>query len=303
MWPYLIHDSSCGCTTCTPSTNLCYSGPNLPNTGIQNNDTLSLALQKIDNLITTGGGGGTQDLQSVLTLGGTGLFPTYEVIFSDGVSMLGQIDSVTSSNQSAVVVQSSTAYLNNQYEGKYVTISAVFGDFSVSQGNSSFTTNIQIDQAVVNTTLFFPAKTIEGTYTIATTDDINFQTVVNNGSIATVNYSGFFAIQLDGTPNTLTSVSPFGVSVSSSGNTVYYNSTSISYKGKLNYFPNKLHNGGYTIITTPSSSYTVSTLPTGQLNDIAVVTDAVAPTYLGVLTGGGSVVTPVWHNGTIWVAR
>ena len=51
MWPYLIHDSSCGCVTCTPSTNLCYAGPNLPNTGIQNNDTLSLALQKIDAAI------------------------------------------------------------------------------------------------------------------------------------------------------------------------------------------------------------------------------------------------------------
>jgi hypothetical protein len=49
--------------------------------------------------------------------------------------------------------------------------------------------------------------------------------------------------------------------------------------------------------------YTVSTLPTGVLNDMATVSDAIAPTYLGALTGGGSVVCPVWHNGTNWVSR
>jgi len=35
----------------------------------------------------------------------------------------------------------------------------------------------------------------------------------------------------------------------------------------------------------------------------AYVTDAVAPTYLGALTGGGTVVTPVFYNGTAWVAH
>lgn len=49
--------------------------------------------------------------------------------------------------------------------------------------------------------------------------------------------------------------------------------------------------------------YTVSTLPTGTQGDTAVVTDATAPTYLGALTGGGSVVCPVIHNGTIWISH
>ena len=40
-----------------------------------------------------------------------------------------------------------------------------------------------------------------------------------------------------------------------------------------------------------------------EINDMAIVTDATAPTYLGALIRGGAVVTPVWHNGTIWVAR
>lgn len=52
-----------------------------------------------------------------------------------------------------------------------------------------------------------------------------------------------------------------------------------------------------------STSYTVATLPTGVLGDTAFITDAVAPTYLGALTGGGSVACPVFHNGTNWVSH
>jgi hypothetical protein len=48
--------------------------------------------------------------------------------------------------------------------------------------------------------------------------------------------------------------------------------------------------------------YTVATLPAGTQGDTAYVTDAVAPTYLGPLVGGGAVVTPVFYNGTAWVA-
>jgi len=50
-------------------------------------------------------------------------------------------------------------------------------------------------------------------------------------------------------------------------------------------------------------SYTVATLPTGTLGDEACVTDAVLPVYLGALTGGGSVVCPVFFNGSIWVSH
>jgi len=53
--------------------------------------------------------------------------------------------------------------------------------------------------------------------------------------------------------------------------------------------------------------YTVATLPTTPPNaaagNWAYVTDATSPTYLGTLTGGGSVVCPVFYNGTSWVAH
>jgi len=50
-------------------------------------------------------------------------------------------------------------------------------------------------------------------------------------------------------------------------------------------------------------NYTVATLPAGTQGDTAFVTDATAPTYLGTLTGGGSVVCPVFYNGTAWVSH
>ena len=54
--------------------------------------------------------------------------------------------------------------------------------------------------------------------------------------------------------------------------------------------------------TIDSNVYTVATLPTGNVGMRAAVSDAVAPTFLGALTGGGTVKTPVFHNGTAWVA-
>ena len=55
---------------------------------------------------------------------------------------------------------------------------------------------------------------------------------------------------------------------------------------------------------TQLKGYTVSTLPAaGIVGRIAYVTDAVTPTYLGALTGGGSVKCPVFDNGTSWVSH
>lgn len=51
------------------------------------------------------------------------------------------------------------------------------------------------------------------------------------------------------------------------------------------------------------AGFTVATLPAGTLGDMVYVTDAVAPTYNGALTGGGTVKVPVFHNGTAWVSH
>ncbi len=55
--------------------------------------------------------------------------------------------------------------------------------------------------------------------------------------------------------------------------------------------------------TISAGGYTVATLPAaGTKGRMAYVTDATAPTYLGALTGGGTVNTPVFDNGTAWVS-
>jgi len=50
-------------------------------------------------------------------------------------------------------------------------------------------------------------------------------------------------------------------------------------------------------------NYTVATLPTGTQGDTAFVTDALAPSYLVTVMGGGAVVTAVFFNGTSWVSH
>lgn len=49
-------------------------------------------------------------------------------------------------------------------------------------------------------------------------------------------------------------------------------------------------------------NYTVATLPAGTAGDIAYVTDALLPSYLTTIAGGGAVVTPVFYDGTNWKA-
>jgi len=50
------------------------------------------------------------------------------------------------------------------------------------------------------------------------------------------------------------------------------------------------------------TGFTVATLPAGTIGMRTYVTDALAPTFLGILVGGGAVKAPAFYNGTAWVA-
>ena len=54
--------------------------------------------------------------------------------------------------------------------------------------------------------------------------------------------------------------------------------------------------------TIKLTCYTVATLPAGAQGMMSCVTDALAPTFLGSLTGGSTTYTPVTYNGTAWVS-
>lgn len=49
--------------------------------------------------------------------------------------------------------------------------------------------------------------------------------------------------------------------------------------------------------------YTVAGLPTGAVGDTAYVTDALSPTFLAILVGGGAITTTAFFNGANWVAQ
>ena len=53
--------------------------------------------------------------------------------------------------------------------------------------------------------------------------------------------------------------------------------------------------------TVRLKGYTVATLPSGIQGDTAFVTDALGPTFLAPVVGGGAVVTTVFYDGTNWV--
>jgi len=55
--------------------------------------------------------------------------------------------------------------------------------------------------------------------------------------------------------------------------------------------------------TVRLKGYTVATLPAGTVGDTAYVTNALSPTFLTVLVGGGTVTTTCFFNGTNWVAQ
>jgi len=75
------------------------------------------------------------------------------------------------------------------------------------------------------------------------------------------------------------------------------NQSSVSHDGKIT------ANGFISNGIISLKNYTVTTLPTGTQGDTAYVTDALAPTYMTTVVGGGAVVTPVFYNGTNWVAH
>ena len=55
------------------------------------------------------------------------------------------------------------------------------------------------------------------------------------------------------------------------------------------------------IATIKMGVYTVATLPAGVAGKRCCVSDALSPTFLSIVAGGGTVFSPVVHNGTNWV--
>jgi hypothetical protein len=171
---------------------------------------------------------------------------------------------------------SNTSGTNNTSIGYGASYSNTDGGANTSVGTSSLFGNAS---GVSNTSIGFAA----GNY-------YNVNSILTNPSHSTFIGASTKALADNGTNETVIGNEALG----NGSNTVTLGNDFVikTYlKGKI------ITNG-----TIRLKSYTVATLPTGTEGDTAYVTDATAPTYLGTLTGGGTIKTPVFYNGTNWVS-
>ena len=146
----------------------------------------------------------------------------------------------------------------------------------------------------------------------ASTGASNFGTSQTSGTIGVGSTSGTGAITVgQSTANQTVNVH---TGVTASGNTKTVNigtggasgsTTTISIGSSTSGATSTTTLNGSTVFTGTAQlqGYTVATLPAaGTAGRRAYVTDATAPTWLGALTGGGTVKCPVFDNGTAWIA-
>lgn len=80
-----------------------------------------------------------------------------------------------------------------------------------------------------------------------------------------------------------------------------YTSTSTTSDMPAGFYVNKTVSAFNGVVRL--KGYTVATLPAGTVGDTCYVTDALAPTFLAVLVGGGAITTTAFYNGANWVAQ
>ena len=240
-------------------------------------------------------------------------------------NLSGSGDRVVSANSSGELIISSAP----------TAPTATAGTNTTQVATTAFVSNALSSANVVLTT---GAQSISGRKTFTSDNTTAGGITVNNSKTTTSTFGDNYGISVfntgtrgiysETTSGAGTSIASVASSAGSTGISVQKSSTAVGIDirelaaGATGNFieartfagPNTIvykvdNNGDLTankIITSTTvrlKSYTVATLPAGTQGDTAFVTDAVSPTYLGTLTGGGSVVCPVFFNGTVWVSH
>ncbi len=138
--------SDCGCNTvfftngcnpvssCINSTNICYSGVDLPNTGINTNDNLTLSLSKIDALLlpliltTVGNSGVSTLIDNLLNI------PNYTLTGLGGISLLSLSAGIGISydNTTGVITNSAPDQVVTLTQGTNITITGSYPNFTIA---------------------------------------------------------------------------------------------------------------------------------------------------------------------------
>jgi len=182
--------------------------------------------------------------------------------------------------------------------------SSILNEKYLTIGRNSLSTN-PVEMQGFNAGVGYDSLTLQplGSELLIGTRTNNFTDKVQvNGSILATTFKGGAA--LTGTPTAPTATVGTNTTQIATTAFVLANATGASLSAN-NTFTGQNTFSDYTTLGAPITlkSYTVATLPEGNAGDIAYVTDATSPTYLGTLTGGGSVVCPVFYNGTAWVSH
>ena len=121
----------------------------------------------------------------------------------------------------------------------------------------------------------------------------------NTNATAPVQIGGFFGLTgvADALPASLASSALIADNGTSTSNilTLRDNATNVF----------QVIDGGVVVLgnTIRLKVYTVATLPSGVVGDMAYVSDALAPTYNATVTGGGAIKIPVFFDGTNWTCH
>lgn len=219
MWPFLNHSSSCECVHCTPSTSLCYSGPNLPCTGIQNNETLSVALQKIDTklcivlapitsteIITALGYTPANDSNVVHKTGNE--IVSGNKTFNDNVKLLGSYLAVNSQDNETGSITISTDESGLPYIQLGLTANENTATFRADDINTNSVYQLPNNSGIVALTSDIPTTpTLQqvtdvgalttNPVTIDVTTDSGFALTLNNHSVVGPGYDGGSGIDIN----------------------------------------------------------------------------------------------------------
>lgn len=314
--------------------------------------------------------GGSQNLQQVLDQGGTAVgrnirLNTSDSINGDNSELTPSTYTIrnTGSTQQALLVLERGNYEDDLQQKLKIGQIKLNASLPYAGENLKSTTLLRPDEEStrIATFKFKKSNVDDAIYTLATTDDLTLQQVLNTGknaigksieltntdvgtehyltldgyectmaNLATNKYinfnnSGYYSRDYDtgeiaslshNSGIYIAGIDPVGQTISTKmvkNGIEFRNSNAVIFLK----IPNQSTGGGnFFNLTMPSKdgilattddiklqSYTVGTLPTGTIGDHAYVTDATAPTYLGGLIGGGSVVCPVFYNGTTWVSH
>ncbi len=166
MWPFLNNvTSSCPDSYCTPASSICYTGSNLSCIGVNQNDTLSVALQKINALmcepipsadIIEALGYTPEDVankQNNLNPDGSGIkYPTVDAVINS--LEMNFVDENSISTVTVGGIPAGTDLNGKTFENLFKEMLIVYLNPSFTSQSSNYTSTVEVGTTVSGSVIF-----------------------------------------------------------------------------------------------------------------------------------------------------